>query len=324
MGIKNLTQLILKKSPNSIQTAGIYTLKDKKIAIDTSILIYKSLTNVRYNNEYLKNKEGKIVSHIIGLFNKTIQFLSVGIEPIYIFDGKPPKEKTEIICERNKKATNSIVLMHQTNNLQEKNKLEKSSIRIKKEYIDDLKQLFNFMGVSYIHPNCEAETYAAHLCKQNKVHAVYSEDMDTLAFGSPLLIRTCIDRSIKRKDAISIFNLNQILSDFNMDYPQFVDMCILCGCDYCPTIPKIGNIRAFQYIQQYKSIESLLESHKSPVNDDFIQKYKKARKLFLDYSFDEESNIHKSLYNKEALSNYLIHNCCMSHNRVQNALKKIK
>ena len=70
MGIKNLTQLILKKSPNSIQTAGIYTLKDKKIAIDTSILIYKSLTNVRYNNEYLKNKEGKIVSHIIGLFNR--------------------------------------------------------------------------------------------------------------------------------------------------------------------------------------------------------------------------------------------------------------
>ena len=57
MGIKNLTQLILKKSPNSIQTAGIYTLKDKKIAIDTSILIYKSLTNDKMISKRISNKE---------------------------------------------------------------------------------------------------------------------------------------------------------------------------------------------------------------------------------------------------------------------------
>ena len=68
-------------------------LKDQKIAIDASILIYKSLANVRHNQSYLVNKDGKVVSHIVGLFHKTIQFLSFGIIPIYIFDGKPPDEK---------------------------------------------------------------------------------------------------------------------------------------------------------------------------------------------------------------------------------------
>ena len=42
MGIKGLTGLIKKTSPNSIQHVGLYTMKDKRIAIDTSIFLYKS------------------------------------------------------------------------------------------------------------------------------------------------------------------------------------------------------------------------------------------------------------------------------------------
>ena len=57
MGIKNLTQLIKHKSPNSIQHIGLYTFKGKRVAIDTSIFLYKSLINIRHNGEYLRNKE---------------------------------------------------------------------------------------------------------------------------------------------------------------------------------------------------------------------------------------------------------------------------
>ena len=66
--------------------------------------LYKSLINVRYKGDYLRNKDNKIVSHIQGLYYKTNQYLSFGITPIYIFDGKPPIEKSECIQERNKKA----------------------------------------------------------------------------------------------------------------------------------------------------------------------------------------------------------------------------
>ena len=57
MGIKSLTQLIKKNSPNSIQHVGLYTMKDKRIAIDTSIFLYKSLINIRYKGDYLRNKD---------------------------------------------------------------------------------------------------------------------------------------------------------------------------------------------------------------------------------------------------------------------------
>ena len=165
MGIKGLPSLIKTESPNSIETVGLYKLENKKVAIDTSIFLYKSLANVRHNGDYLRNTEGKIVSHIIGLFNKTIQYLSLGIVPIYIFDGKPPVEKQSILDERNKKATKSKELSENSSTIEDKQKHEKNSIRIKKYHIDDLKKLFDLMGVSYIHANGEAEAYASELCR---------------------------------------------------------------------------------------------------------------------------------------------------------------
>ena len=323
MGIKNLTSLIKSKSPDAIETKGLYTLKDKKIAIDASILIYKSLSNVRKDNAYLTNKEGKVVSHIFGLFHKVIQFLSFGIEPIFVFDGKPPEEKKEVLMERNKKVTESKLLMDKTEDNEEKKKIEKSTIRIKKEHIDDLKQLFTLMGISYVHPNCEAETYAAHLCKKKIVYGVYSEDMDTLAFGSPYLIRNCIDKSIKRKDAISVFSLEKLLQGFEMNYEQFVELCILSGCDYCGTIPRIGNVRAFSGMQKFSNATDFINSlDPNNVPENYLMKLIKAKSLFIETNF-EDAEIISSTKNDEKLIEYLIQDCDMSMNRVQNALKKI-
>lgn len=41
---------------------------------------------------------------------------------------------------------------------------------------------------------------------------------------------------------------------------QFVDLCIMLGCDYCPTIRGIGPKKAFDLIIQHKSIENVLNN----------------------------------------------------------------
>tara|TARA_Y100001970_G_C14184539_1_gene831773 strand:- start:335 stop:1324 length:990 start_codon:yes stop_codon:yes gene_type:complete len=328
MGIKGLTSLINKQSPSSIQTTSLYTLSGKTVAVDTSIFLYKSLANVRHNGEYLRNNEGKVVSHIIGLFNKTIQYLSLGIVPIYIFDGKPPIEKQTILDERNKKAKESKELFEKSENKEEKNKYEKNSIRIKKYHIDDLKSLFNLMGVSYIHADGEAEVYASELCRIGYVDYVVSEDMDTLASGCPKMIRSCLDRSIKRNDVVSIINLEQVLKDFEMNMNQFLDICILSGCDYCPiTIPKVGSLRSYNYIKTYKTIEGLIESNKClNIPQEFLDKYKISRDLlqnFKDKIDPQLIPIHISKYDKNKLIEYLRNNCSMSEKKIETAIKKI-
>ena len=326
MGIKGLTQLIKKHSPDSIIHEPLYKMKGKRLAIDTSIFLYKSLMNVRSKGDYLKNSQGKIVSHIQGLYYKTNQLLTFGITPIYIFDGKPPQEKNDCIKARVKKAEECKEKMETTDNLQEKQNLEKGSIRIKKEYIDDLKHIFSLMGVSYIHANGEAEAYASELCRLGFVDGVMTEDMDTLSYGCPLLMRSCIDKSIKRPEIVSTFNFQKILEDFKMNHDEFIDMCILCGCDYCPTIPKVGPARAMKFIQKYNNIENLINSEeKITISEEFKNKYIASRGLFkvFDGKIDLENlPISKSNYDSNSIYKYLVNECDMNSKRVQNSLQK--
>lgn len=324
MGIKGLTQLVKKNSPDSIKHIGLYTMKDKRVAIDTSIFLYKSLMNVRSKGDYLRNKDGKVVSHIQGLYYKTNQYLSFGITPIYIFDGKPPVEKSDCLKERTKKVEECKAKMENTENLEEKKALEKGTIRIKKEYIDDLKHLFSIMGVSYIHAPGEAEAYASELCRMGYVDGVVTEDMDTLSYGCPQLLRSCIDKSIKRPEVVTTFDFQQILKDFKMNHDQFIDMCILCGCDYCPTIPKIGPVRAMKLIQKYGSIDVFLETEKTEDIDEFKSKYQVSRELFKIFSGKidlENLPIHNSEYDSEKIYDYLVNICNMNPKRIQKSLK---
>ena len=60
--------------------------------------------NVRHDGKYLTNDDYKVTSHISGLFYKNINLLSNNITPIYIFDGKPPDEKYEVIKLRQERA----------------------------------------------------------------------------------------------------------------------------------------------------------------------------------------------------------------------------
>ena len=326
MGIHNLTSLIKKHAPESIHTESISSLKGKRLGIDASIFIYKSLAGMRYNGDYLKNDDKKVVSHIIGIFYKTISYISVGAIPIYIFDGKPPESKRETIQERNKKASEALDSISSTMSKADIEKNEKKSIRLTSDIIMDIKKLLTMMGVTYIHPDGEAEAYASELCRIGYIDCVVTEDMDTLVFESPNMIRSCIDRSIKRPDTISRIDLSVILKKFEMTHKEFTDMCILCGCDYCPTIKSVGSQTSYNLIQKYKTIESILELQKYTDTDTFREKYQIARETFNIYKdkINLDSIIENtSVYEKQKLEEFLIKDCKMSDKRVQNSLKKI-
>ena len=99
MGIKCLLKFI-NETPSLIQNVDNSKYKFKRIAIDISILIYKIIISVRNSGADYTNQKGEITSHILGLFNKTIELLNYGIIPVYVFDGKPPIIKSKTIETR--------------------------------------------------------------------------------------------------------------------------------------------------------------------------------------------------------------------------------
>jgi len=327
MGIKGLTALIKTSAPSAIQTQNLHHLTGKKVAIDASIFMYKMLINMRNANQsYLTSNNGKVVSHITGIFYKTANYLALNITPIYVFDGKPPSNKGDTIKARQDRVAASKLAMEHATSEEDKKNLEKQTIRLTKEHVDDIKQLLELMGVSYVQAHGEAEAYASEMCRKGMVDYVVTEDMDTLAFGCPRMIRTCLDKSIKRKDIISIIDLDAVLQGFELTYGEFLDLCILCGCDYCGNIPRVGNKTAYTLIKKHRSIESILPVVKN-IPDDYETKYKESRDLFKMYhdKLDlQQLSIHHSNWDLDKLYNFLVNDCSISEKRVQNTFKKMK
>ena len=326
MGIKSLTQIIKRNSPESITHENLYKLSGKKVAVDASLVIYQNLLNIG-NRPLFKNSDGKITNHLSGLFYKIVQYLSLNIELIFIFDGKPPDIKSDTIYERKKKSNEAKEKMENAVTKEEKDKYEKASLRLTKEMVNDVKKLLNLMGVSYIHPDGEGEAYASELCRIGYVDYVLTEDMDTLVYGCPKLIRTCLDRTVKRKDIISVINYEKVIEDFELTQDQFIEFCIFCGCDYCDSVPKIGNITALKLIKEHGNIETIINNNTKYVfPENYLELFKQSKEIFLmwrDKIDVNDMNIQKSQKNMSGLIQFLVGEIEMNEKKVQNGIKKI-
>lgn len=329
MGIKGLTQLLKKFAPDSYNHCKLFHLSGKKVAIDASLFIYQSLIVYRRNGDYIRNDKGENISHIIGILNKTVTYLSYNITPIFIFDGAPPDEKKDVIKERKERATNATEKLDSRNIDPElAEKYNKLSIRLTKEIIDDIKELLNKLGVSYIVSDGEAEGLASELCRKKYVDYVISEDMDCLPFGAGNLVRNCIDKKAKMKDSITIFNLEKILKSLEITHEQFIELCILCGCDYCKNIPRIGSVSAYKIIKNHGSIENYLNNTKvKNLPENYVEKYKKSIELFNIYNQKidiDQINIHESHIDVSKVISYLTDKCNYNLPKINNVIYKIQ
>lgn len=255
MGIKNLHKL-LKKCEGIIVEKKPTSYNGQKIAIDISILIYQIVIAIRNTGSDLTNSRGEITSHLYGIFNKTISMLEMGINPIYVFDGKPPEMKNDILNSRREQRSKAKKKMSTAKDKKEKIKYFKRSVVISKKQLEECQYLLKLLGIPVVNAPEEADSQCAWLAKNNLVYGVSTEDMDILTFGSPRIIRNL---SSRKKNSIEI-DLNTILKRLKINYSQFIDLCILLGCDYCSTLNGVGMKKAYSIIQRYGTIDDFFKS----------------------------------------------------------------
>jgi flap endonuclease-1 len=137
------------------------------------------------------------------------------------------------------------------------------------------------MGVPVVEAPCEAEASCAWLAKAGKVYGTGTEDADALTFGTPFLIRH-LNVAESRKLPIVEVNLEKALDGLGLSMAQFIDLCILCGCDYTDSIKGIGPISALKLIKQHGCIENVIkaiDTKKYPLPEPFP--FEEARALFV-------------------------------------------
>lgn len=281
MGIKNLLKF-LSNYPELIKENYIDNYGGKRIAIDISILIYQVVIAIRNTGSDLTNNKGEITSHILGIFNKTLTFLERGIIPIYIFDGKPPSLKKKILEVRNQIRKKALEKYTDAQTEEDKIKYFKRSVYITKKQIEECQELLKLMGVPYIEAPEEADSQLAYLCKENLVYAVLTEDMDILTFGSPRIIRNLTNN---KKLPIEI-ELNNVLEKLSLTYEQFIELCILFGCDYCSSLSEIKQNEIYNTYLLNKSIDkTIIELKKKGYYVSSID-YQDAKQYFINSSYE--------------------------------------
>jgi len=276
MGIKNLKKFLDKYAPLSITSKKYSEYKNKAIAIDTSLVIYKYISAMRKTGKDLVTKDGKVTSHLFGIINLISKLISLKITPIFVFDGKPPSLKKDTLKKRyetKKKAEEKLTSDALT--AEQKITYFMQTVKISPDIINDTKLMLQVLGIPYIDSPEEADAQCVCLMKNNLAYAVATEDMDLLTFGASRVLK---DFFSTKDDEILEINLENMLKELKFDSEQFIDLSILLGCDYLPTVDGIGFVRSFEYLTKYKSLDGIFKVVDKPKN----YNYEEVRSYFRD------------------------------------------
>mmetsp|Transcript_89554 Transcript_89554/g.267103 ORF Transcript_89554/g.267103 Transcript_89554/m.267103 type:complete len:399 (-) Transcript_89554:167-1363(-) len=332
MGIKGLMKFLQENAPKAVReidSQQAYT--GRIVAIDASMCLYQFLIMIRenrsgtYNN--LTNEEGHVTSHIIGMLTRTIKLMESGIKPVYVFDGKPPELKLQELDARRQKRTDAEANLQaamEAGDSEQVLKSTKATVRVTREQNEETKQLLKLMGVPVVDAPSEAEATCAALCRDGKVYAAATEDADCLTFGTKILIRNLMAAESQKKQILEV-TLERALEQLNISMDQFIDFCILSGCDYCDTLRGVGPTTAIKLLVQHGSLEKVLEElgpEKVPKNF----RYQAARDFFRECEAVDTSTVDFKFEDPdcEGLMKFLVEGCSFSKDRVERYLERLK
>ena len=222
MGIKNLNTYFRNECTNySISQKHLSFYRNKKFAIDTSIYLYRFLSeNALIENMYL----------LISIFK------NYNITPIFIFDGKPPLKKLELLKKRKIEKSDAETRYNELLKLENINKETKAEmellyrkiVKIKEIHVKNIKKLMDDYGVLYFDSKGEADELCAYFAISGRVDYCLSDDTDMFLYNCPKVLRniSLINHCVLE------YNTSNILKELNMSIEDFRNVLVLSGTDY--------------------------------------------------------------------------------------------
>jgi flap endonuclease-1 len=280
MGIKSLMKAIKKLAPDAITKIRIDSLNYKVMAIDASGVIYAYVIGLRNTGSDFADSDGKISSHIMAVFYKTLAYLRRKIIPIYVFDGAADVLKLETLKDRKERRLTSEKKLQ--GKLDEREKIQefKKGFRLTRTMVAEIKELLTYMGISWIQALGEADPQCARLTQVpgRTAYGVISEDTDMIALGADRTIRNLNSKS----KYAEMVEYRKVLDGMDLSAKRFVEFCILLGCDYLPTISGVGPVKAYDIVSKEGGVRNwLAKQKKKPVSSAWLERFLRVREHFL-------------------------------------------
>jgi flap endonuclease-1 len=199
------------KASGSIKKSPFTVLEGKTVTVDASIYIYKFL------------KLGRLAEKMHDFMRLCMYYR---VNPIFIFDGKPPVEKAETLRKRKeiKTAAAAAAAIETDFNIS----LQNDQITMTKEHVEIVKYIISTYKFKYMTAPSEADALCAQLVHQGAAWACFSDDMDMFVYGCPRIVR---ELNMKTH-SFMLYDMETILKTLDISQKNMTYMCILCGTDY--------------------------------------------------------------------------------------------
>ena len=263
MGL-NLKDLVVREKTT------LESFASRIIAIDAYNALYQFLATIRgYDGAQLADSQGAVTSHLSGLFYRNINFLSLGIRPVYVFDGKPPSMKSAEIMRRKKAKKDASIKYERAiseGNMADARKYAQQTTSMQDGMVDDSKKLLDMFGIPYVDAPSEGEATAAYMTQTGKAYASASQDFDSVLFGAKKLVRNFTNsgrRKIPNRNTYvdvvpEIIESSRTLEELKLTKEQLVDIGILIGTDFNPDgFERVGPKTALKLIREHTRLEDI-------------------------------------------------------------------
>jgi flap endonuclease-1 len=273
-------------------------LRGRSLAIDAFNTMYQFVTTIRQpDGTPLKDREGRVTSHLSGLFYRSAAMLELGIRLVYVFDGKPPELKKKTIEERRavrEQAAKEWKTAVDAGDMKRALSMASRSTRLESDMIAEAKLLLDAMGVPCVDAPGEGEAQMSHMVRKGDVWAGASQDFDAILFGAPNLVRNLTLAGKRRLPSgktvdvmPEIVTLGQVLAALDVTREQLVDIGILVGTDFNEGVRGIGPKKSLALIKRLGSLEKVAEEGKVHVPEVFAD----VRRIFLEPDVTDEYSI---------------------------------
>ena len=272
MGITGLNKFLKCKSPRAFTTMPLSDFSDKCIAVDANLWLHSNMIVARKKvlsqMNVLEEPEPEVLRFKLyeSLLEFIIKFLNYRITPVFVFDGPHPIEKEQTQISRKNK--NKIQLQKIINLKQQENVSRAELFQAFCNYnsttfsdIEGARELLTSIGIPCLSATGDGEYLCSMLCHEQIVAGVFSADTDNFAHGCPLLITDFSKNMNYSMRYFNVVRMDYILQDLNITLAQFVDMCIMIGCDHNDGLKGVGPITAYKLVRKHWSIDTLPKNY---------------------------------------------------------------
>ena len=306
---------------------------NKIVAIDAYNAIYQFLAIIRGpDGMQLTDSQGRVTSHITGLLYRNINFLSLGVKPVYVFDGKPPSLKSAEIELRKRTKKDATVKYERAlseGNMEDARKYAQQTTSMRDGMVDDSKYLLDLFGIPHIQAPSEGEATAALLTKTGMADVAASQDFDSILFGAKNLVRNFTNsgrRKLPNRNTYieiepEIINFQKNLDNLGITQEQLIDVGILIGTDFNPDgFERIGPKTAIKMIKEHGRLEDITQIQEQLKIIDFDA----IRKIFLEPEIAKVDKIEFGKIDYDGIAEYLSNERSFSRDRIDSSLNRLK